>query len=254
MKKAARFTVYTLLGTFDRALKRENNLVIYCYHNLTNNPWLFHVSPSTFKKQMAYLSSIGNFVSLKDIELYLQGKKQLPQKAFAITFDDGYRGVKTALPVVKKLGIKPSVFVLPHVSKVDRTEIANHSELLSAKEIHQLEKSGWEIGYHGLTHKKLTRLTKAQMQKEVSRPKGLNYFAYPHGKYNAEIETEVQKQNYKLAFSMNDQLLTMNSDRFAIPRVGVMGDHTDAEFKYLASPSVLAFRKLVKSTMLRKYL
>lgn len=254
MKKTARFTIYNLLGTFDTLLGRQNKIVVYCYHNITSNPWPFHISAQKFAKQMKYLASTGTFVSLQDIDAYLCGKKQLPKNSFAITFDDGYQGIKAALPITERLGIKPGVFMLPSKNMVDRSEIVTRSELLTATDAKALTKAGWNMGLHGLTHKKLTKLPKQQMQKEVHRPKDISYFAYPHGKYNSEVVLEIKKQNYKLAFSMNDELITRNTDRFAVPRVGVMGDHTDSEFKYLASPSVLAFRRVVKNTFLRRYI
>ncbi len=254
MKRLARFTIYNLLGTFDAILKRDSKIVVYCYHNITHNAGLYHVTPGAFRRQMEYLSKHGNFVTLSDIALYLQNKKQLPPKSFAITFDDGYKGVKHTLPITKDLGISPAVFILPRREMVDRGEIATQSELLNGSDLRELVTAGWEIGLHGLTHKKLTKLPLNQIKKEVLRPSGISYFAYPHGKYNAIVLGEIQNQGYELGLTMDDEQITSKTNKLAIPRVGVMGNHSDLEFRYLASPSVLAFRKAVKNTFLRKYI
>lgn len=262
-KTLTRRLIYVSLGSFDKLLGRENSLVIYAYHNIINHPWVFNVQLSKFEKQMTYLSSIGEFISLKELELYFEGKIKLPQKSFIITFDDGYRGVKSVIEITKKYGISPIVFALGQEAKVDRFELSTKSPLLGKKELKYLKNIGWEVGSHGLTHKKLTKLSKVRIKMEIKDSKEyvekqvddkVTSFSYPHGKYNKEILDEVRSQGYSTGFTMDDRIVTKDTNRFAIPRVGVMGNHSMEEFKYLASPSVIGFRSLVKKTFLSKFI
>lgn len=263
LKTIVRQQIYYWLGTVDKILKNENNLVVYAYHNIINHPWVFNVQLSKFEKQMSYLSSVGKFISLKELELYFDGKLVLPEKSFVITFDDGYKGVKSVIETTEKYGISPIVFALGQEAEVDRYELSTKSHLLDKKELKFLRSLGWEVGSHGLTHKKLTSLGKVGVKREIEGSKKfiekqindrVISFSYPHGKYNEQILDEVKSQGYSTGFTMDDGIITKSTNHFAIPRVGVMGNHSMEEFKYLASPSVIGFRRLVKKTFLSKFI
>ncbi len=262
-KSLIRKHIYLFLGKIDKLLRRENKLVVYCYHDISDGPSSYNVSRENFVMQMKYLSDWGTNMSLTDMAKSIRGKEKLPKRAFAISFDDGYRGIMGVTQEIKKLGLKPTVYVFANGHNVIRRGVEARAKFLSTQEIKTLSKNGWEIGSHTISHWALTELDPDKMSKEVYVSKSLlekeikqkiKSIAYPHGKYNESVQTAVQKAGYEFAVSMDDNLLNDTSDLLAISRVGLMGTHSFGEFKYLASPSVLLFRKLVKKTFLEKYL
>jgi peptidoglycan/xylan/chitin deacetylase (PgdA/CDA1 family) len=71
-----------------------------------------HLAIAKFSKQIEYLAKHRKVVPLTDvIELLSQGQ-QIPPGVAAITFDDGYRSIRTlAWPVLKSWGIPATVFI-----------------------------------------------------------------------------------------------------------------------------------------------
>ncbi len=263
-KTLIRKYIYITLGKLDKLLARENNLVIYCYHNIHTNPWAFNVNKNSFNDQMNYLAKWGEPVTLNQIVRFIKGKTSLPKKSFAITFDDGYQGVLSVQEIVKKYGIRPTIFILPSDKRVDRNEIGTKAPFLNNKQIKQLKKQKWDIGSHGISHKKLTKVnsfialkelqeSKSQIQKNI-RGKSVEAFSYPHGAHSNDVQKLVDKANYKLAVSLDDEHVSKQTNIYNLSRVGVMGNHTMGEFVSLASPSVLSFRKIIKNTPLRKFI
>jgi peptidoglycan/xylan/chitin deacetylase (PgdA/CDA1 family) len=71
-----------------------------------------HLYRPVFQDLMEYLANRYNIVPLEQIAGWLAGGKQPPERAVAITFDDGYRNVLTqAAPVLQKIGAPATVYV-----------------------------------------------------------------------------------------------------------------------------------------------
>jgi peptidoglycan/xylan/chitin deacetylase (PgdA/CDA1 family) len=67
---------------------------------------------SIFTAQMQFLKEHMTPVRLRDIPDFLEGKREMPENAVAVTFDDGYRDIYTcAYPVLSRYGIPATVFV-----------------------------------------------------------------------------------------------------------------------------------------------
>jgi peptidoglycan/xylan/chitin deacetylase (PgdA/CDA1 family) len=117
---------------------------------------------------------------------------------FSISFDDGSRSqLELGLPVLAGHGVPGVLFFITGLAG-QRFE---GERLLELRDLHRLAAAGWEIGSHTVSHPRLarrgeTRLTPARLQRELSdsrrwlRSRGFEArsFAYPYGRYNAEIE------------------------------------------------------------------
>ncbi len=158
---------YRLLGGYLCALlalcsHADTELTILSYHEIADHESalvpFYTVTPTNFIRQMDWLKNNGyHFVSMDDLLADRAGKRNLPDKAVLITFDDGYQSVYTyAFPVLKMFHA-PAVIALvgawlnaPETSRVnfDGKEVAR-SELLSHDELHEMVKSGLiEIASH----------------------------------------------------------------------------------------------------------
>ena len=98
---------------------RETGAAILMYHSVVEDPNQFSdslgaITHSTrvFQEQMELLARNFVPVDLLRIREFLEGARELPARAVAVTFDDGYHdNHTTAMPILDKLGI-PAAFYL----------------------------------------------------------------------------------------------------------------------------------------------
>ena len=88
--------------------------LILMYHRVIDlpvDPYLLAVSPDNFRKQLHYIKSTSNLMTL--MELYDSLKEgKLPKRAVAITFDDGYIDVlEQAYPIMKEMQVPATVYI-----------------------------------------------------------------------------------------------------------------------------------------------
>ena len=69
-------------------------------------------STSTFRKQMEIVARKFDPVSMDDILLFLDEKKQLPRRPVVVTFDDGFAdNIEIAAPILEHFGIRGAFYV-----------------------------------------------------------------------------------------------------------------------------------------------
>ncbi len=251
-----RRSIYKFLGKFDQLTYRKNNLFVLCYHSINNDGWRYGVSVSEFKKQINYLSEYFQIINTDELGKVLGGRKKLTMPSAVITFDDGYADILSVKDFLKGKNIRPTAFVIADSSRANKEQLQTNRRLLTNKEIKSLQKNGWIIGSHSMTHADFSDLDKASVKKEVVNSKTklekdlgieIKLIAYPKGKYDSRIIAE--SRCYNFGFSMDDRLIKNSTNPLIIPRVGVDRSHDLSEFKYLFSPSVLIFRGMFKNIL-----
>ena len=66
-----------------------------------------------FAEQMRYLREAGyTTVSTRDLVAYMRGDIELPEKSIALTFDDGWKNVLNAVPVLNTFQFKASFWII----------------------------------------------------------------------------------------------------------------------------------------------
>jgi peptidoglycan/xylan/chitin deacetylase (PgdA/CDA1 family) len=96
-------------------------LRVLTYHRIdepTRRPWLdpglISATPKDFGKQMAYLASHCQMLTVSDVlaALKFRNKKDLPPRAVLVTFDDGYCDFEEqAWPILRRYKIPATLFV-----------------------------------------------------------------------------------------------------------------------------------------------
>jgi peptidoglycan/xylan/chitin deacetylase (PgdA/CDA1 family) len=120
MKKALHTLTYTL--GIDRLFAHANRHrpVVLAFHGVTREPpgRIYnhegkHLYQPIFERLAAHLAGRYHPVPLPRVVDWLEGKADLPPRAVAVTFDDGYRNVLTcAGPVLRAHGIPATVYVV----------------------------------------------------------------------------------------------------------------------------------------------
>jgi peptidoglycan/xylan/chitin deacetylase (PgdA/CDA1 family) len=146
----------------------------------------------------------------------------LPSRTVVITFDDGFRSVLRALPVLERLGFPATIFVVTAFvdsgnplwwSGIQPSAAASHNgELtpLNWSDLESLQAMGWEIGSHTLSHALLPDLPDASLRRELRESRRriadalgrCDTLAYPYGRADARVVAEAATAGYAAAFAL----------------------------------------------------
>ena len=135
---------------YDNVTKPAKSIIVLNYHgvflNETNDSSA--ISYGRFKDQLFTLKSNGyETISINDTYAFLRGEKEIPDKSFLMTFDDGIKeSYYNADAILRMLNYTAVLFVIVHPS-LETT--LNRSYHLNASELHQMQDSGrWDIQSH----------------------------------------------------------------------------------------------------------
>ncbi|MBI4320712.1 MAG: polysaccharide deacetylase family protein [Chloroflexi bacterium] len=168
-----------------------------------------------FENQMRLFKNLGfRSVTIEHVAEALQGKRTLPKRAVAITFDDGYRDTYlSAYPILQKYGMRATVFLVSRLiggtNEWDQRLLSTRPvPLLSPAEIQEMSRQGIEFGSHSRTHPKLAGLIDDDLRQEVSGSRRdleellqteVKYFSYPHFSVDRRVERAVAAAGYVAA-------------------------------------------------------
>ncbi|MGA7180851.1 MAG: polysaccharide deacetylase family protein [Thiobacillaceae bacterium] len=222
-------------------------VVTLMYHRIgeARNAWegKYCVSPGLFAAHMRTLSNRGmNAVGINDFVAWLDGKRELPEGSFLITFDDGFRGVRDhALPVLEEYQWPATVFLVSDlIGKQDEWTRSSNPDgvtypLLDAEEILDMTTRGISFHSHTRTHPSLPTLDDAVLNEELvgSRAalqtllgRDVEFLAYPFGHSDDRVEAVTQAAGYRAAFSTQPGYNRRNVNRFRLRRIDVFGTDT----------------------------
>jgi len=201
-------------------------------------------SAANFRKHIAYLSKSYTVVEPSNIK---EAPANGANHVVAITFDDAFQSImKNAVPVLKELSL-PAGLCVP-VGSLGQSPLWHipadcpdqNETVMTEEQVRQLDRDGFEIFSHTVRHKRLTELEDADLRAELVTSKTtleriLNHeilgLSYPHGACDARVCEAAQRAGYKLGFTIEPQIVDVNTNCLQIPR-----------FKVSARDSVLKFR------------
>jgi peptidoglycan/xylan/chitin deacetylase (PgdA/CDA1 family) len=180
----------------------KGDVRILCYHGVDKVSTYLNVSPASFREQMGILAELGyTTISLAD---FLSGKGCAESgNKIIITFDDGYRdNYEQAYPIMSEYGFTGTIFCT--------TGSIGADTFLTAAQIMEMLRNGWEFGSHTVTHPHLPRCTTNDKQRELGESKKVlenllgnqvTSFCYPYGEYDAESVSLLEQLGYRMACS-----------------------------------------------------
>lgn len=199
-----------------------------------------HVTPKAFERQLIKLNKSGYvFLDFNDLKDMLEGRRTVPEKPILLTFDDGHLDNYThGLPVLKKYGVKATVFVI--ASDMGKSGLVWKdagerlpASLMSWEQAREMHSAGISIQSHGMTHTNYRNLSKVEIAAEleesrrlISREIGVPpvAFAYPLGIYDAEYAGMARNAGYSFACTVaRGTNESPGFDPFALKRIPVKG-------------------------------
>lgn len=150
--------------------------------------------PQRFRRQLIYLKKQGfQFYTASELIKHFQSHGEFHKRAVALTFDDGWQDNYTnAFPVLKELGIKATIFIIPssigQMSTAATTPAGDRGyPHLKREEILEMAEAGIEFGSHTMNHGWLNQLSELEVKTEIEIAK-------------REIENLVQKPCWTIAY------------------------------------------------------
>jgi peptidoglycan/xylan/chitin deacetylase (PgdA/CDA1 family) len=191
--------------------------IVLCYHAISST-WVdtLAVSPAGIEAQLRRFKAQG-YVSLTFCEAERRRRAgDLPARVLVVTFDDAYRSVLEAAPILRALGFVATVFPVADYLDAPRLlawpgiehwlETPHRDEFLclSVRELLDLRAAGWEIGSHTMSHPLLTELDDEALDGELaeSRERITECFgscetvAYPYGVADERVAQRAAAAGY----------------------------------------------------------
>lgn len=218
-----------------RAPQLRGCFPILCYHRvggphesdaMTMPLWLF-------EQQMAFLYRHYHPMRLGTLVTSISAGHPVPDRAVAVTFDDGYEDTFIrAWPVLRRFGIPATVFVT--TGFIDRTVTSkslSHAAMLTWPMVQALQRDGIEIGSHTVTHAVLSQLGADACTDEVAASKqrleerlgtSVELFAYPYGdapSVHYAAQAAVRQAGYRAACTTVAGFNGAGTDLFALHRI-----------------------------------
>lgn len=203
------------------------------------------VTPRRFAQHMQALARRGyRAVGIEDFAAWNAGEKALPQGAFVLTFDDGFRGVHDhAAPVLESLGWPATVFLVAAKPggfsdwAVTTGYPMKPHPLMDPRQIQSLGSKGFSLQSHSLRHQDLTTLDRAALEadliaarEQIGATTGTapRYLAYPYGRHHQGVDRAAAAAGYCLGFGVESGFNRPGGDPFNIRRLDVFGQDTAA--------------------------
>lgn len=210
------------------------------------------VSPPAFESQMEFLARRRQVVPLSTLlDAHLTSRRP----AVAITFDDGFRNVLTeAIPVLERFGFTATLFVSTRWIDDPSSRDKEHGspdaplELLTAGDVAELARRGFDIGSHGHTHADLGRssrpVVEAELRASVERLTELlgrppAYLAWPYGFHSEVARAAARSLEFEAAFTTDFP----TTDRYAISRVLVFPQDGPVMYSFKTSGRYVGVRR-----------
>ena len=179
----------------DAANDIDSHGVILAYHHVsTDTPPSTSISPEDFEKHLHYLKENDfNVIALNQMIETLKAGEKLPNKAVAITFDDGYISIyDTAFPMLQSYGFPFTLFL--STGPIDRQQ----QNFINWEQIKEMSSAGVIIANHMVEHPYMLdrgqdesdvewinrlekELLKAELRIEQQTGQSHRYLAYPFG-------------------------------------------------------------------------
>ena len=226
---------------------------VLLYHSVQRPPPPGHerwtVTPDAFAAHADAIASSGRTpLTISELAQALGGRRPLPPRAVAVTFDDGFADNVDAIAALTGRGLRATLYVT--------TGLMGTPGMLDRGALAELA-SQWpevELGAHAVDHVRLDELpaAAAAAQARDSRTalqdvlgRDVTSFAYPHGAYDARARAAVAGAGYTSAAAVKNALSHPSDDPLAIARWTVTADTTAARIsEVLAGHGVpLAWRR-----------
>ena len=233
---------------------RNAQVVIFCYHRFVDKVRFpgTEIRPADFEAQMQLLKDRAiPVIAMQDFLAWKRSEKSIPPRCAIITFDDGWETqYSVAWPILKKFAYPLTLFIY---TEGVRGGSLGGGGAITWEQLAEMRDQGVDIEAHSATHQDLrqgrsvmvaapgakrtkVKLTAAPYEqwllnevagcKDVLEQKlaiKVTCYAVPFGHYNEHIKQIARQAGYEALFTVNGQVLMMDSPADALGRYAIEG-------------------------------
>jgi len=219
---------------------------ILLYHQIEDvpphrDPRRLSISPQLFEAHMRYLTDNDyTCLPLDALVEIIRAGADHPHRAFALTFDDGYRDfLNNVCPILTRYGFTATIFVVAgeigQWSSWAEQDGDRSAPLLSGPELQRLCEMGMSVGSHTVTHRRLSRLSHKESVYEIRESKRIleerlgtpiKFLSYPYADQDEQIRALVSQAGYEASLGISKG----SQSTFNLRRVQCLG--TDSAFLF----------------------
>jgi len=238
-------------ATFRFLLPVKTGKVVLCYHYLKIG------DVEQFERQMHYLAQRCDVVLPSEI---FDADGNDGRMTVAITFDDAFFSIyERAIDILKKYELPAGVFVpsgnpgkLPGWQMPEDSPYRDET-VMDAEAIGDMDKDGFEMLSHTVSHCVLTELSDEQLNEELSKSKDdvqriigheVCGISYPHGECDSRVCEAAEKAGYTYGFTLEPCMVDCAEDRLQIGRFVVSPGDSLMKFKLKVTGAYQVIRYL----------
>lgn len=220
---------------------------ILMYHEISASPdtafGRLAVTPQAFETQLKSLVKNGfTTFTASAIAAALATGTPLPERAVALTFDDGFADFhERVLPLLRQHGCTATLFVTTGwIADVGRRAAGRRpGRMLTWSQIVEAAADGIEIGAHSHGHPELDQLGRKELRAELTVSKRLledalgtsvTGLAYPFGYSNAAVRHAALEAGYAYACAVGNAMASPQHGPLALPRLTVKASTSEDAF------------------------
>lgn len=236
--------VATPIVRVGRTLDRTRGLTLVGWHRIGEAEDGLTTTLSDFRRHLDVLEEWGAHILPLREAYELLAADALPDRAVALTFDDGYASVvEQAWPLLRERGLPATLFAVSGCLAPGarfpwdaRTDDAELTRLMTAPQLVRAAAEGLDIGSHTVSHRWLPGLSMAEVHTEVRRSRGdledllgreIRSFAYPMGGWNGPIRDAVEAAGYDVAITTERGINRPTRDPASLRRAFAFDDPRD---------------------------
>lgn len=186
------------------------------------------ITDTQYEEELKYLKDNGYYTAtMKDTELFLTGKVNLPKKTVVITIDDGWY-VARNITLLEKYEMHGTLFLIgnlaqPDAYKSDYLEIHSHGW-----NIHNIGECPGNLGGAILCKDKQYLLD--DLKKSRDSLNNTTYFCYPFYEYNERAIEILKEAGFTMAFKGGRVKAKPGVNLFKVPRYSITNSDTLKDF------------------------
>ncbi len=176
-----------------------------------------------FDSHMKYISENGFYsITMKELEMFIDGKINLPTKSVAVTIDDGWF-VYRSIPILEKYNVMGTLFLIGWLAPPTDYSSPNlevHSHTWNLHNISNCSEGRSPL----LCYDK--NIIVEDLKKSRESLNNTPYFCYPFYDYNDHAIEALKEAGFTMALTGGDKKVTRGIDKYKVPRYVVVNTTT----------------------------
>lgn len=225
------------------------SIPILMYHEVTPRPRdafrKYCVTPTELSRQLGWLRREGySTIDLDAVYAAWRGEYVLPDRAVAITFDDGFHDcLEHAVPALATHNFTATFYIVAGL-------VGGTSRWLPAERGFELPMADWPVlraaegagmrcESHSVSHPRLAMLSPDACRDELARSRAalenglgrsVRHLAYPFGSFSTQARDIAAEVGYVTACTVQEGIASSADDPLALPRIPVIGGEGMRQF------------------------